>query len=172
MAKFAPGSVAHPGTAQVPWPIRKHVTAVQRHGRLCKGKWEPQVWGPQKCQVPGTFPDQTAPKISFPQCELHVVTGILCYSREKSWDIHSLPTAWRSKLFRPSPCQAFPFLLTSLSILFYVKLFLRLIILKISVLGSQLWGCKAFLSIKPPLSEVLSPLNAKWLHPVSRYMFI
>lgn len=30
MTKFAPGSVAHPATAQVPRLIRKHLTAVQR----------------------------------------------------------------------------------------------------------------------------------------------
>lgn len=53
------------------------------------------------------------------------------------------------------PGVPFPSHLPLPIILFYMRLFLRLIILKITVLGARLWGCKAFLSAKLTWSEAL-----------------
>lgn len=104
MAKFAPGSVAHPA-AWVPQLVRKHLTAVQRDMQG-NSLWTTEMTSTR--QIPSS-------SCSFAHYELHVLTGILCYSREKSRDLHSLSTTWRRKPVRPPLCQAFPFPLTFLS---------------------------------------------------------
>lgn len=105
MAKFAPGCVAHPAAAWVPWLERKYLTAVQRDMQG-NSLWTTGMTTAR--QIPSSA-------CSFAQYELYVLTGILCYSREKSRDPHSLSAIWRRKLIRPPLCQVFPFSLTFLS---------------------------------------------------------
>lgn len=51
IAKFPPGSAAHPAAAWVLQLIGKHLAAVQRHGPFCTGKWElPEGHQNAKCQ--------------------------------------------------------------------------------------------------------------------------
>lgn len=156
MAKFAPDPVAHPAAARVPQLVRKYLAAVQRdvvHFARANGNCLRTTEMPSSRYIPRSScsQDQLSPY------ELYVVAAILCYTRQKSWDLNSLCATWRRKLVRPPPCQVLPFPLSSLPQLlwlFYMRLFIRLIILKITVSEAQLWNFKAFLSTKAPLSEV------------------
>lgn len=104
-AKSAPGPVAHPAAAWMPQPVRKYLTAVQRdlapsaraNGNCLRTTEMPSA---------GHNPSSTCSQISFPQYKLYVLTGILGYWRERTWD-HSLSTTWRRKLVRPPPCRVF-----------------------------------------------------------------
>lgn len=141
MAKFAPGCVAHPAAAWVPWLERKYLTAVQRDMQG-NSLWTTGMTTAR--QIPSSA-------CSFAQYELYVLTGILCYSREKSRDPHSLSAIWRRKLIRPPLCQVLPFSLTFLSQFDYFtwgcfSWWFHLFFFSVTVSEAQLWGCKTFLS--------------------------
>lgn len=137
MAKFAPGSVAHPA-AWVPQLVRKYWTAVQRDMQG-NSLWTTEMTSAR--QIPSS-------SCSFAHYKLYVVTGILCYNREKSRDLHSLSATWRKKLVRHPLCQALPFSLTFLSQFDYFTwgCFSWWFFFLITVSEVQLWGCKTFLS--------------------------
>lgn len=104
MAKFAPGCVAHPAAAWVPQLVRKYLTAVQRDLQR-NSLWTTEMTSAR--WIPSS-------SCSIAQYELYVLTGILCYSRDKSRELHSLSATWRRKLVRLLLCRAFPFSLTFL----------------------------------------------------------
>lgn len=74
MAKFAPGSVAHPAAAWVPQLVRKYLTAVQRCGPFCKGKWElPEDYRNAKCQTHAQL--KPLPRSAFPSTSYTYLLG-------------------------------------------------------------------------------------------------
>lgn len=80
ISKFAPGCAARPAAAWVPQLVRKYLTAVQRD---VQGNSLQTTEMTSAGQIPSS-------SCSFAQYELYVLTGILCYSRGKSRDLHSL----------------------------------------------------------------------------------
>lgn len=80
ISKFAPGCAACPAAAWVPQLVRKYLTAVQRD---VQGNSLQTIEMTSAGQIPSS-------SCSFAQYELYVLTGILCYSRGKSRDLHSL----------------------------------------------------------------------------------
>lgn len=139
MAKFAPGCVAHPAAAWVPQLVRKYLTAVQRDMQEISLQTTEMT---SARQIPSS-------SCSFAQYELSVLTGILCYSREKSRDLHSSPhgegSCWGL------PCAGIPFLsyLPFPIWLFYMRLFL-MIFFFLKLLFQRLSSEAAKLSYQPP----------------------
>lgn len=141
-AKSAPGPVAHPAAAWMPQPVRKYLTAVQRH-------LAPSARANGNCLRTTEMPSAGHnPSSTCSRDQLSAVQAICTY-----WDFRLLEREdlrpffvhhMEKKAGQASSMPGVSFPLTSLPqllCLFYMRLLLRLIILKITV-----WGCKAFLS--------------------------